>query len=54
MGLLSPSLFIRLITRLITCSKAISGVDGVRDGKQKPGAVYSDVVEVRTDFFDKL
>ena len=48
------SLDCSLFTRLMTCSIAIDGVDGARDGKQNPGAGYSVVVEVTTNFFDKL
>ena len=33
--------------------KSHQWADGVRDGKQKPGAVYSDVVEIGANFFDK-
>ena len=37
-----------------TFSKAINGVNGAHDSKQNPGVVYSEVVEIRADFFDKL
>ena len=36
------------------CSKAVNGIDGARDGKQTPGLVYSDAVEIRADFFKEL
>ena len=48
------SLSIRLITRLMICSKAINGIDGARDGEQNSGAGYSEVVEMRAHSFDKL
>ena len=51
---LSPSLFTPLIPRLMICSKAMNGIDGARDGEQTPGAGYSEVVEIRANFFDKL
>ena len=38
----------------MTCSKATDGVDGARYGKQIACVVYSDVVEIRANFFDKL
>ena len=53
-ALLIQSLDRSLFTRLIICSKAVNGIDGARDGKQTPGVVYSDAIEISADFFNKL